>query len=75
MNKRFRVAQGKMLVVKPDNSSSVHSVLLIHDRENNAVGVQLTDTELRGYTFFINKQSFLDTESKGVEVDAVKRVR
>jgi hypothetical protein len=75
MSKRFRVAQGKMLVVKPDNSSNLHTVLMIFDRENDAVGVQLADTELKGYTFFINKQSFADTEARGVEVDAVKRVR
>lgn len=72
-SKRFRVAKGKMVVIKPDNASSHHSVLMIYDKENDAVGIQITDTELKGYCIFVSRSSLEQTRERGVEVDAIKR--
>lgn len=74
MPERFKVQDGKMLVVDPDNESEWRKVTLVYDSANKYVGIQLRgESELKGFTFLIKWADFHAVMEKGKPVEELEQ--
>ena len=73
-DKRFRVAKGKMMVVPPDGEAAMKDVVLVYDKTDDSLGIQMLDSQLKGYLFKVARSSFRATMEKGNPTNEIVKV-
>ncbi len=70
---RFRLNEGQMMVISPENDVQLRPIKVIYDKENDAFGILLMgDTQLRGYSFFVSQQQLKAARDHGKETNQLK---